>query len=56
MKEVQIMSRNSDEYLKTDDMEDAIDSYFECLTECSLSGEGVECVTQCVTTYLKEEQ
>ena len=32
---------------------DSIDSYFECVTACSLSGEGVECVTRCVEIHLK---
>ena len=35
---------------------DAIDSYFECITACSISGEGIECITQCVATHLKEEK
>ncbi len=34
---------------------DAIDSYFECITACSLNDEGVECVTKCVEVHLKEE-
>ena len=34
---------------------DAIDSYFECITACSLDEEGVECVTRCVDIHLKEE-
>jgi len=34
---------------------DANDSYFECVTTCSLSDEGSECVTRCVETHLKEE-
>ncbi len=33
---------------------DAIDSYFECITACSLEGEGIECVTHCVEVHLKE--
>ena len=34
---------------------DSIDSYFECVTACSLSDEGNECVTRCVEIHLKEE-
>ena len=37
------------------DERDAIDEYFECITACSLSNEGVECVTECVQVHLKEE-
>ncbi len=34
---------------------DAIDSYFECITACSVEGEGMECVTRCVEVHLKED-
>ncbi len=34
---------------------DAIDSYFECITACSVDDEGVECITRCVERHLKEE-
>lgn len=34
---------------------DAIESYFQCVTACSLSEEGVECLTQCVVTHIREE-
>ena len=34
---------------------DAIDSYFECITACSLDEKGVECVTRCVEVHLKKE-
>ena len=34
---------------------DAIDSYFECITACSLDEEGLECVTRCVEVHLKED-
>ena len=49
------MSKTSDQIVKTEDM-DAIDSYFECITACSLSDEGIECITKCVATHLKEEE
>ena len=37
------------------DMEqkDAIDSYFECVTACSIDEQEVECVTKCVEVHLK---
>ena len=34
---------------------DAIDSYFECVTACSLDDHDVECVTRCVEVHLKAE-
>ena len=35
---------------------DAIESYFECVTACSLGDEGVECVTRCIEVHLKQEE
>ena len=35
---------------------DSVDSYFECITACSLDEEGVECVTRCVDIHLKDGQ
>ena len=32
---------------------DAINSYFECITECSIVDGHEECVTRCVEIYLK---
>ena len=34
---------------------DAVDSYFECITACSLDDEGGDCVTRCVEVHLKDE-
>ena len=34
---------------------DSVDSYFECITACSLDEEGAECVTKCVEVHLKAE-
>ena len=34
---------------------DAIDEYFECITACSLSDEGIHCLTQCIDVHLKQE-
>ena len=34
---------------------DAVETYFECITTCSLDGEGVECLTRCVEVHLKKE-
>ncbi len=44
-----------DESLISLDEHDAIDSYFECITACSIGEEEVECVTRCVERHLKEE-
>lgn len=35
---------------------DAIDSYFECITACSIDEEGLECTTKCVEIHLKDEE
>ncbi len=34
---------------------DAIDEYFECITACSISDDGMHCITQCVDVHLKKE-
>ena len=34
---------------------DAVDSYFECITACSLDEDGIECVTKCVDIHLKND-
>ena len=48
------MSRNISDSLQKLEI-DSIDSYFECVTACSLSGEEVECITRCVEVHLKGE-
>ncbi len=35
---------------------DAIDSYFECITECSLDSGATECITRCIEVHLKSEE
>ena len=35
---------------------DAIDEYFECITACSLSDDGIDCLTQCIDIHLKKEE
>ncbi len=45
----------SDSYNSVHGDSDAVDSYFECITSCSLEEEEVECVTRCVEVHLKEE-
>ena len=45
-----------DDQLESVDERDVLDSYFECVTACSLSGEGIECMTRCVEAFLKEEE
>ena len=32
---------------------DTIDSYFECISECSIVDGRKECITQCVEVHLK---
>ena len=49
-----MISRREDQAISIED-HDAIDSYFECITACSVGDEGVECITQCVERHLKEE-
>ena len=34
--------------------EDTIDSYFECISECSIIDGHQECITRCVEVHLKE--
>ncbi len=34
---------------------DAIDEYFECITACSLSDEGIQCITQCIDIHQKKD-
>ena len=33
--------------------EDTIDSYFECISECSIVDDHQECITRCVEVHLK---
>ena len=47
--------QKSQKQIKSLDNKDAIDSYFECITSCSLNGDGVECLTRCVEVHLKQE-
>ncbi len=46
---------NTEERLQSLQQRDAIDLYFECITQCSLSDQGIECVTECVSIHLKGE-
>ncbi len=34
---------------------DAVDSYFDCITSCSIGDEGEECITQCLEVHLKSD-
>ena len=47
---------NSSRDISQVDQTDAIDSYFECVTACSLENDSVECVTRCVEVHLKMEE
>ena len=33
--------------------EDSINSYFECITECSIVDDHQECITRCLEIHLK---
>ena len=46
------MNSPSNQFRESEEV-DAIDSYFECVTACSLEEKGLECVTQCVEVHLK---
>ncbi|MBW3042054.1 hypothetical protein [Prochlorococcus marinus] len=46
---------NKIEDLKEEEKRDAIDTYFECVTACSLDEETIECTTKCVEVHLKGE-
>ena len=30
------------------------DLYYNCITACSLNDDGIECLTECVTTYYQD--
>ena len=32
---------------------DALESFFECITSCSINSEGIDCTTACYTKYLQ---
>ena len=32
---------------------DALESFFECITSCSINSEGVDCTTACYIKYLE---
>ena len=36
-----------------DKEKDAINSYFECITECSVVDGNQECITRCIEIHLK---
>ena len=44
-----------DEMSAVTDSGDAIDSYFECITSCSIGDEEQDCITQCIEVHLKKE-
>ena len=47
---------NIKQQLSATDEHDAIDSYFECVTACSLDDEEeIACVTRCVEVHLKDQ-
>jgi hypothetical protein len=34
---------------------DALESFFECITSCSINGEGVDCTTNCYVKHLESK-
>ena len=32
---------------------DALESFFECITSCSINSEGIKCTTACYTKHLE---
>ena len=50
-----MITAKSLEEAKANEANDSIDSYFECITTCSIDGEGAECETKCVEIHLKNE-
>ena len=34
---------------------DALESFFECITSCSINSEGVDCTTACYTKHLESK-
>ncbi|WP_269623375.1 hypothetical protein [Prochlorococcus marinus] len=44
---------SSQDFQAVHDHNDAIDSYFECITACTLGEDEQECITQCLESHLK---
>ena len=44
---------NSDFYDNQNKETDSINSYFECITECSIVNGHKECITRCLEIHLK---
>ena len=45
---------NKDIYSNIKDS-DALESFFECITSCSLNSEGVDCTTACYLKHLESK-
>ena len=54
-REIQTLMSNYLEKNPVVEDRDAVDSYFECITACSLGDQEVECITKCVEVHLKSE-
>ena len=39
--------------VKNDIYSDALESFFECITSCSINSEGVDCTTACYVKHLE---
>ncbi len=46
------MNKSNNDFSQVD-QSDSIDSYFECVMECSIDKEESECITRCVEVHLK---
>ena len=46
------LNKKNDIYSKIKDS-DALESFFECITSCSLNSEGVDCTTACYVKHLE---
>ena len=48
--EYEIMEKNIYSNIKNTD---ALESFFECITSCSINSEGIDCTSACYTKYLE---
>ena len=48
------LTMNKDIYSNIKDS-DALESFFECITSCSINSEGVDCTTACYVKHLERK-
>tara|TARA_B100000029_G_scaffold512041_1_gene607649 strand:+ start:1488 stop:1679 length:192 start_codon:yes stop_codon:yes gene_type:complete len=53
-KGLKMKKQNENENFNEED--DSVDSYFNCITSCSIDEDGEDCITKCVDTHLKSEE